>query len=729
MWTDLSRYSFEFQQRTIRYINQITMGANSEREVDFSPNLPDQYQRRFQALTDELIEFQEDLDREVAIKDEIRYVENEIEDEVTEGQIRYLAALEVLLDLIEINYDIRKNSELHVVRPDPDRYKDDPEEFKKQERAILQKERRAQFREESVREFVRKMERDTRVNTNGGRSVLELITDGEELYQDLAPLQNQNQEEIAEDLEDVVQPYIQKVETGEKCDHTELDLMDIWRYFRYTWLTPYNTVPGRNINFLIRNAAKPKDPVMGIATLASPMMNLSVRDNYIGWTIDAVENKLQRKKRVHEYEEQLPEEKRTPDKKTRTVTNTEWLESEEEHEERVGEFCSDIREALEDAINDAISNIRYDDFAEEHPELSEESFVNPDERVIEILEEIEEEAEQTIENGEDENPEKMESWEERSETALFRKKRARALQKLLRDRKYFQEHSDGDDVEFVKTGLNNDSGRRAIKTALKEIKKERVGAGMMNIMVCGAIPPYNRILGGKLVAMALTGPKVIDMYQDKYGDYQSEIASSMKGEAVSKRNELVFLDTTGLFEIGSAQYDRIRVPTENGEIEYDQIGYTEGYGSIQFGPETRKRISQVTQLEEGRKVVRGRFGEGVSPRIRKIRRGLKNCGLETDLLKHESRRIVYGIDLAENSQDYLLGIDDNPEYYWKFDDPQKEQESIYQYWIDRWASMRAQKQDVLENIREFDKQEFKLSSEIDFDKRQASLSEFIISNS
>jgi len=705
------------------------MGATSEREVDFSPNLSEKYQRRFDALTDELIEFQESLDREVAIKDEIRSVESEIEDEITEDQIRYLAALEVLLDLIEINYDIRKNSELHVVRPDPDRYKDDPEEFKEQERAILQKERRAQFQEESVREFVRKMERDTRRNTNGGRSVLELITGGEQLYQDLSPLQDQSQEEIAEDLEDIVQPYIQKVEKGKKCEHTELDLMDIWRYFRYTWLTPYNTVPGRNINFLIRNAAKPKDPVVGIATLASPMMNLSVRDDHIGWTIDAVEDKLQRKKRVHEYEEQLPEEKRTPDKKTRTVTNTEWLETEEEYEERVSGFCTEIREALENSIKDAVSNIRHDDFAEEHPELSKESFVNPDERVIEILEEIEEEAEQTIEEGEDENPEKIEDWEKRSETALFRKKRARALQKLLRDRKYFQEHSGEDDVEFIRTGLNNESGRRAIKTALKEIKKERVGAGMMNIMVCGAIPPYNRILGGKLVAMALTGPKVIDIYQDKYGDYQSEIASSMKGEAVSKPNELVFLDTTGLFEIGSAQYDRIRIPTENGQIEYDQIGYTEGYGSIQFGPETRKRLTQVTQLEEGRKVVRGRFGEGVSPRIRKIRRGLKNCGLETDLLKHESRRIVYGIDLAENSQDYLLGIDDDPEYYWEFDDPEKEQESIYQHWIDRWAAMRAQKQEVLEDIRKFDKQEFKLSSEIDFDKRQASLSEFIISNS
>lgn len=724
------RYSFEFQQRTISHIDQLTMGANSsEREVDFLPELPQEYHRRFEALTDELIEFQEDLDRKVAIKDEIRSVEKELDNEFTEGRIRYLAALEVLLDLIEINYDIRKNSELHVVRPDPDRYKDDPQEFKKQERAILKKERRAQFKEESVREFVRSMERNSNHNQNNAGSVLDLITSGEDLYQDLAPLQDQNQEEIADDLPEVVDPYIQKVKNGEKCEHTGLDLMDIWRYFRYTWLTPYNTVPGRNINFLIRNRAKRHHPVMGIASLASPMMNLTVRDDYIGWTIDAVEDELPRKKRVHEYEEQLPEEKRTPDKKTRIETQTEWLESEEEHEQRVSEFCSDIREALEKSIENAISNIRYDDFIDEYSELSHESFENPDEQVIEILAEIEEQAEETIDNGEDENPEKMDTWEERSETALFRKKRARALQKLLRDRKYFQENKDQEDEEFIRTGLSNERGQRAIKTALKELKKERVGAGMMNIMVCGAIPPYNNILGGKLVAMALTGPKVINMYQDKYGDYQSEIASSMKGEALSKPNELVFLDTTGLFEIGSAQYDRVRVPTEKGRIEYDHIGYTEGFGSIQFGPDTRKRLSQVTKFEEGRQVVRGRFGEGVSPRIRKIRRGLKNCGLETDLLKHESRRIVYGIDLAQNAQNYLLGIDDDPDYYWLFEDPDQEQQSIYDHWIDRWASMRVQKQEILERILDFDKQEFKLSREIDFDKRQASLSEFIINNS
>jgi hypothetical protein len=48
---------------------------------------------------------------------------------------------------------------------------------------------------------------------------------------------------------------------------------------------------------------------------------------------------------------------------------------------------------------------------------------------------------------------------------------------------------------------------------------------MMNIMVCGAIPPYNHLLGGKLVGMAVAGPEVISEYQRKYEESISNIAS------------------------------------------------------------------------------------------------------------------------------------------------------------------------------------------------------------
>lgn len=704
------------------------MASNiNEREVLYTPDLSPQFIRRFDALTDELVEYPKQLDREVAIKDEIKTVEQNLGDEeLSEDRVRYLGVLEVLLDLIEIGFEVRKNADFKVVRPDPDRYKDDPEKYKEHERAILQKERMAQFNEQSVRDFIRKMEGDHRTNGSDHVSVKNLITDGEDLYESLALLQNKSRDTIIQEIDTEIQPYIQVAEKGEKCELTGLDLMDIWRYFRYSWLTPYNTVPGRNINFLIRDAAREYHPVMGIASLASPMMNLTDRDEHIGWTIDALEDRLERKKQVHEYEEQLPKDERTHENQTRTVKHTERLETEDEWQDRVDRICADTREALETAIARSIENIRYDDFIDEYDHLTDDQFKHPDELVFEILAEIEEEAQQVIDNGNDQNPEKIDSWMERSETALFRKKRARTLQKLLRDRKYFEDHSDQSDTEFIRQGLENERGRRAIKTAMKEIKKRRAGAGMMNIMVCGAIPPYNHLLGGKLVGMALTGPKVIDAYRDKYNDTVSKIASSMKGEPVIKSEDVVFYDTTGLFEVGSAQYDRIRVPADSGRIVYEELGYTQGYGSIQFGPKTRKRLSQVTEFEEGRQVVRGRFGEGIAPRMRKIRRGLENCGLDGNLLKHESKRIVYGVDLAENAKAYLRGETGEPAYYWSFDDPDTEQQSIYDYWKERWASKRIQKPEILDRVAEFDKDEFVLSSEIEFAQRQ--LSDFIVGN-
>ena len=248
----------------------------------------------------------------------------------------------------------------------------------------------------------------------------------------------------------------------------------------------------------------------------------------------------------------------------------------------------------------------------------------------------------------------------------------------------------------------------------------------MNVMVCGAIPPYNHLIGGKLIGMALTGPEVINAYEEKYNDTVSKIASSMKGESVAKENKVVFYDTTGLFEVGSAQYDRIRVPTKEGQVEYEELGYTQGYGSIQFGPKTRKRLSQVTEFEEDRQVVRGRFGEGTAPRMRKIRRGLENCGLDGDLLKHESKRIVYGVDLAKNAKEYLCGETNEPDYYWSFDNLRAEQQSIYDHWKYRWASKRIQKPEILERIDQFDREEFLLSREIEFAQRQ--LSDFIVGN-
>ena len=91
-------------------------------------------------------------------------------------------------------------------------------------------------------------------------------------------------------------------------------------------------------------------------------------------------------------------------------------------------------------------------------------------------------------------------------------------------------------------------------------KADRVGTAVADLTVCGALPPYNELLGGKLVAMLATSPEVIAEYRRRYGRTPSVIASSMAGRAVQRSAELVFIGTTSLYGQRPSQYDRISVP-------------------------------------------------------------------------------------------------------------------------------------------------------------------------
>jgi hypothetical protein len=57
------------------------------------------------------------------------------------------------------------------------------------------------------------------------------------------------------------------------------------------------------------------------------------------------------------------------------------------------------------------------------------------------------------------------------------------------------------------------------------VKAERIGIAMMDISICGAIAPYNSLLGGKLVSLLLCSPEVVKEYEARYGEQTSVIAS------------------------------------------------------------------------------------------------------------------------------------------------------------------------------------------------------------
>jgi len=190
---------------------------------------------------------------------------------------------------------------------------------------------------------------------------------------------------------------------------------------------------------------------------------------------------------------------------------------------------------------------------------------------------------------------------------------------------------------------------------------------------------------------------------DKYAQNERIIASSMKGAPVRRDASLVLLTTTSLYEVGASQYNRIKIPAkEIGQrIEYQKLGLTEGFGTSHLSQETLNLMGLLMDGYDGR--VNSVFGEGPSPLLRKIREALNLIGLPSHtILNHKSRRIIYGISLAENFREILTGMAHQPNYIQRADTSMLSlaecTKKIADYWKVRWFAKRLENPCILGQV-------------------------------
>jgi Domain of unknown function (DUF4338) len=213
------------------------------------------------------------------------------------------------------------------------------------------------------------------------------------------------------------------------------------------------------------------------------------------------------------------------------------------------------------------------------------------------------------------------------------------------------------------------------------------------------------LLGGKLVCLLLTSSELVGFYRERYGEQTSIIASSMKGEAVVRPPNLVLLATTSLYGVGSSQYNRVRVPLEEvggkvgNRIEYVELGVSKGYGFYHFSQASIDYLETLLGRAGGGRRVNSIFGEGVNPLMRKLRDGLVEVGLPSDdLLKHGNARVVYGVPLAENFREVLLGLEAKPRYFFPLRKAAEATETLAAFWRKRWLIGRIARQGVLDEV-------------------------------
>lgn len=204
---------------------------------------------------------------------------------------------------------------------------------------------------------------------------------------------------------------------------------------------------------------------------------------------------------------------------------------------------------------------------------------------------------------------------------------------------------------------------------------------VMDAFVLGALPPYSKILGGKLVALLATSTEVVRNFRRKYRTYEGIISRRKKDP------RLVLLTTSSALG-RSSLYNRLRIPGSVAfctNVENDRVPawYTQGYGHFHIPAEMFAGLQSVLVRRNHPYGKGNRFGEGPNWRIRLIRQAALELGVDSEVLQHGIRRQVYVVPLAGNTREILLGTAKRPAYF------TRTVTEIADYWRVRWAIPRA----------------------------------------
>lgn len=560
------------------------------------------------------------------------------------------AAAHALVDLVEQGWTVAVYKHGPLLAPPPPH--PDPEREKARIRRQEHLRRDPQLRKASVRRFIERMEKP-REHQGQLVSIFSLMRDGRELADAL---------ESEPDPSTVIRPYIQIVDTG-KCELTGLQLHDIWRYFRHTWSNAYFTVPGRSMPILVRDAATPHHAVIGLAAVSSPVVQIAERDQWIGWDTDSF----------------LAATQSAP-----TDRIAEWLAK------RIRTQIDELYVA--DLLRDGV--IQPTDL--QHPTVEATALLRAD------AERHRQKHHRTPLR--DVRQMEQDPWLERALTALFRSKRSAALAEALEASIALDKYlSPTPSAQGLSDALKDGRAKSHVRRLIRRARGERVGTVIADLTVCGAVAPYNTLAAGKLVGAMAVSPKVIAAYRARYAR-PSEIASSMAGRPIEREARLSFISTTSLYGSGSSQYNRLRWPAPvmggraGQEIRFAELGRSRSFGTSQFADETVEALVRLSRLSGTVVRVNSVFGEGVSPRLRKVRLGLSALGWpSSELLKHGRERIVYGVRLVENLRDYSLGVDDDPTYL--LDPAALDEAPVAAWWFERWGRRRAEQQTIRDAMR------------------------------
>lgn len=206
----------------------------------------------------------------------------------------------------------------------------------------------------------------------------------------------------------------------------------------------------------------------------------------------------------------------------------------------------------------------------------------------------------------------------------------------------------------------------------------------------GSLPPYNDVLGGKLIASLLTTDKIRKDFAKKYRNKRTLLENRILP------SNLLFITTTGAYGKSSV-YNRLKF---NGEPVAKFIGYSKGTGTFHIPNSLFEALIDYLESENVN-VGRG-YGNGPSRKLRLVDEAMSRLGIKNGN-KHGVQRAVYLFPFVSNLQK-VISREERPKWY------QRSVPEVTAFWKNRWAFPRAEKNKTYLN---FDKLEYMKSTMIE----------------
>lgn len=202
-------------------------------------------------------------------------------------------------------------------------------------------------------------------------------------------------------------------------------------------------------------------------------------------------------------------------------------------------------------------------------------------------------------------------------------------------------------------------------------------ARLINVMdayVLGALPPYNSLLAGKMVACLIRTREIYEDFKTQYGDTTGIISGT------NKKARLIAVTTSSSMGRSSV-YNRLKL---DGTKYFESLGYTEGWGHFHIPDKLFLELREYLRRKGHPYADLNRFGAGPNWRLRTARAALVELGLNDRILRHGIRREVFISFLVSEGTKLLLTGSGQPDTSCL-----DSADDVAELALDRWVRPRA----------------------------------------